>query len=175
MATSLTRRLGRSAAARDGGVGIEVIVMQDDLRDLVRAINRHGDAKAVRSDLRRGLREAVKPLVPKARAAVRSQSGPGTGLRRDMARAVQVKVDLGLRSERIGVRLRLDGKKLRGRPASLVTMYEGQRPWRHPVFGTGKWVAQPHRGFLTEVADRGRPTVLKQVADVCDEIGRKLD
>jgi hypothetical protein len=54
-------------------------------------------------------------------------------------------------------------------------MYEGQRPWHHPVFGTGKWVVQPHRGFLTEVADRGRPTVLKQIADVCDEIGRKLD
>ena len=42
-----------------------------------------------------------------------------------MARSVQVKTDLGLKSDRIGVRIRLDGTKLRGRPASLVAKYEG--------------------------------------------------
>lgn len=158
-----------------GGTGIEVIVTQDDLRDLVRAINQHGDKKAVRRELSKGLREAVKPLVPKARAAVKSQSGPGTGLRNDMARSVQVKTDLGVRSERIGVRIRLDGSKLRGRPAGLVAMYEGVRPWRHPVFGTGTWVSQAPRGFLTEVVNANRANVLRQVAQTCDDIGRKLD
>ena len=45
MALSLRRRGGGSAAS--SGV-LDVVVTQDDLRDLVRAINRYGDKKAVR-------------------------------------------------------------------------------------------------------------------------------
>lgn len=176
MALSLRRR-GAGGGARDGEVRLDVVVTQDDLRDLVRAINRHGDAKAVRKELRDGLREGVKPLVPLARTRVLAQPGGrrSTGLRRDMARAVQLKVDLGLRSERIGVRIRLDGKKLRGRPAGLVGMYEGVKPWRHPVFGTGVWVQQPARGFLTDTVRPRQASVVRHVERVMDAVGRKLD
>ena len=125
MALSLRRK-----PTPKNGVGFDVQVTQNDLRDLVGAINKHGDKKAIRRELSKGMREAVKPMVPKARARVTGQSGgaASTGLRKDMARAVQVKVDLGMRSDRIGVRIRLDGKKLRGRPPGLVAMYEGVRP-----------------------------------------------
>lgn len=154
-----------------------MVVTQNDLRDLVRDIGKHGDKKAVRKELTKGLREAVKPMVPKARARVKSQPGgaASTGLRKDMARAVQVKVDLGMRSDRIGVRIRLDGKKLRGRPPGLVAMYEGVKPWRHPVFGTGTWVAQESRGFLTETVNRDRAKVTRDVLDTMTDIGKKLD
>ena len=172
MALSLRRRGGGTPA---GGVGVEVHVTQNDLRDLARAINKHGDAKALRKQLRDGLREPVKVLVPKARAAVMSQSGPGTGLRKDMARAVQVKVDLGLRSSRIGVRIRLDGKKLRSRPAGLVAMYEGTKPWRHPVFGTGRWVSQESRGFLTETVRSAEPWIGRSIQRAMVEVGSKID
>lgn len=173
MAMSLRRK-----STPKNGVGIDVVVTQDDLRDLVGAINKHGDKKAIRKELSKGLREAVKPMVPKARSRVLAQSTTGaasTGLRKDMARSVQVKVDLGMRSDRIGVRIRLDGKKLRGRPSSLVTAYEGSKPWRHPVFGSGTWVAQEPRGFLTETVNAGRGGVTRQVADVMQEIGKQID
>lgn len=153
-------------------------VTQDDLRDLVRAINAHGDAKAIRRELSKGMREAVKPLVPKARTAVLTEGtsgGKSTGLRKDMARAVQVKLDMGVRSKRIGVRIRLDGSKLRGRPSSLVAYYEGALPWRHPTFGHDPWVSQPHRGFLTDVVDANRESVTRRIIDAMDDIGRKID
>lgn len=172
MAMSLRRK-----STPKGGVGIDVVVTQNDLRDLVRDIGKHGDKKAVRKELTKGLREAVKPMVPKARARVLAQPGgaASTGLRKDMARSVQVKVDLGMRSDRIGVRIRLDGKKLRGRPSSLVTAYEGSKPWRHPVFGSGTWVAQESRGFLTETVNRDRAKVTRDVLDTMTNIGKKLD
>ena len=165
-------RVGRRGA---GDGMLQVRVERDDLGDLVKAINAHGSDKAVKKELRRGLREAVKPLVPKARSAVLAQGskGKGTGLRRDMARAVEVKVDLGGRNP--GVRLRLNGAKLNGRPKGLVAMYEGTIPWRHPVFGSGTWVAQPHRGFLTEVGRAGESDVARDITKAMDDIGRKID
>jgi hypothetical protein len=166
------RNLGGSSS---GGV-LEVRVERDDLGKLVKAINTHGDAKAVKKELRKGLREAVKPLVPKARASVLGQAskGRGTGLRRDMARAVEVKVDLGGRNP--GVRLRLNGRKLNGRPPGLVAMYEGSIPWRHPLFGnTGKWIAQEHRGFLTEVGRAGEADVARGAAKTMNDISTRID
>ena len=170
------RGIGGTGGGTSGGNALEVRVTQSDLRDLTRAINRHGDAKAVKKALRAGLREAVKPLVPVARARVLGQATKGrgsTGLRADMARAVQVKVDIGGRDPKVA--LRLDGKKLRGRPAGLVGMYEGVVPWRHPVFGTGTWVQQPARGFLTEVGRSNEARIGRAVFDVMDDIGRKID
>ena len=172
MAMSLRRR-----KTPKNGVGIDVVVTQNDLRELVGAINKHGDKKAIRKELSKGLREAVKPMVPKARSRVLAQSGgaASTGLRKDMARSVQVKVDLGMRSDRIGVRIRLDGKKLRGRPSSLVTAYEGSKPWRHPVFGSGVWVAQESRGFLTETVNRDKAKVTRDVLAAMVDIGKRID
>ena len=169
-------RIGRRnrGGSSSGGV-LEVRVERDDLGKLVKAINAHGSPKEVKKELRKGLREAVKPLVPKARGSVLGQAskGRGTGLRKDMARAVEVKIDLGGRNP--GVRLRLNGRKLNGRPAGLVGMYEGVVPWRHPVFGTGTWVSQPHRGFLTEVGRAGEADVARGAAKTMNDIGRKID
>ena len=182
MALSLRRKLGGGSggSSGDGSVSVDVVIKQDDLRDLVRAINRHGDAKAVRRELSKGLREAVKPLVPKARQAVLSQgtSGRGsTGLRKAMARSVQVKVDLGLRSERIGVRIRLDPTKVKTRYSKgMPAMYEGVKPWRHPSFGDReKWVQQEPRGFLTEVVTAGRPAVMRDIEKTMQDIGKRID
>lgn len=208
MALSLRRKLGGGSggSSGDGSVSVDVVIKQDDLRDLVRAINKHGDAKAIRKALRTGLREAVKPLVPRARQAVLSapvrraershtayrqvKSGKNagsarayqsfvvatTGLRKDMARTVQVKVDLGLRSERIGVRIRLDPAKLRTHPKGIVPMYEGVKPWRHPSFGDRDvWVQQEPRGFLTEVVTAGRPAVMRDIEKAMQDIGKRID
>jgi hypothetical protein len=172
-------RVGRrNAGGSSSGGALEVRVTRDDLGELVAAINKHGTPKEVKKELRRALREAVKPLVPKARASVLGQASQGKGkgpsLRADMARAVEVKVDLGGRNP--GVRLRLNGRKLRGRPPGLVAMYEGTIPWRHPVFGdTEKWAAQSHRGFLTEVGRAGESTVASDIEKAMDDIGRKID
>jgi hypothetical protein len=168
-------RVGKRGAA--AGM-LEVEVTRDDLGDLVAAINKHGSVKEVKKELRRALREAVKPLAPKARASVLGQSSKGKGgklpsLRGDMARSVEVKIDLGGRNP--GVRLRLNGRKLRGRPPGLVAMYEGTIPWRHPVFGTGTWVTQPHRGFLTEVGRAGESHVARDIEKAMDDIGKKID
>jgi hypothetical protein len=166
-------RVGRRGA---GDGMLEVRVERDDLGKLVKAINAHGTPKEIKKELRKGLRESVKPLVPKARASVLGQAskGKGTGLRRDMARAVEVKVDLGGRNP--GVRLRLNGRKLNGRPPGLVAMYEGTIPWRHPLFGnTEKWIQQEHRGFLTEVGRAGEPEVARAIEQTMNAIGDKID
>lgn len=188
MALSLTRKRGRPRKHNaDGSIDLQVVVSQSELRDLVKAISKHDDAKSLRKELRDGLRTATKPIVAKARSSVVSQPTKGkgsTGLRRDMARTVQLKVDLGVRSERIGVRVRLDPAKLRAHPRSLVAPYEGTRPWRHPIFQSNDrrgfwsgsaWVQQEHRGFLKEVVDSERPRVMREIEQTMNTIARKLE
>lgn len=180
MARSLrSRGIGGSrGGSGDDGISIEVAINQSDLRDLVRDISKHGDAKAFRKELSSGMRAAVKPIVVKARAAVRSQPGgrKSTGLRADIARAVQMKVDMRATSERIGIRVRLDGSKLRSHPKGIVAAYEGVRPWRHPLFGNrDKWVTQPSRGFLTEVVEADRSRVMREIEQTMNTIARKLE
>jgi hypothetical protein len=166
----------RGGAGRAGsGAPFDVVVTQDDLRDLTRAINAHGDRKAIRRELSQGLRSAVKPLVPAIRRAILSTPGGArsTGLRRDVARSVEMKVDLGVRSSRIGVRVRLNPNR-QGSHAGLGEKLEGVTPWRHPVFGHDVWVTQTSHPFFLETIRPRRAAVLRDIERAMDGVSRKL-
>lgn len=125
------------------------------LSDLARDLKTHTDGKALRRDLTKGLREAAQPVARQAKQnASWSRRIPG---------AVKVGVLTGQRSA--GVVVRVDRKK-----APHARPYENageQGTFRHPVFGSDRWVAQRARPFLAPNSG--------QIADVERAVIKTLD
>jgi hypothetical protein len=89
--------------------------------------------------------------VPKVKAAYRagpSQGRPrhrqGPGLRSLLASATRLEVRTTGR--RAGARIRVAGDKMPSAMRALPQMWEGEKRWRHPVFGDATtWVGQASR------------------------------
>lgn len=122
----------------------------------------------------RNMREAMKPLVPDLRAAVRGipSSGKGhTGLRDKIARGVQVKVSTAGRS--VGARIRVDARLLPDNAKSLPELLEGTVPWRHPVYGnTDNWVTQAPHPFFYRTLKPHESAVQTRMAQVLKDTAR---
>lgn len=142
-----------------------------DLKRVARDLRRHASAPALRKELRRGLREATKPVVQQARAAYRgapSKGGVRRGrppLRRALARATSAQIKPGAAV----VAVKTDGKRMPSGMGRLPAMWEGLARWRHPVYGNREvWVSQQaRRTFYPAVlpASRGVRARIEQVAD----------
>lgn len=147
-----------------------------DLRAAVRDLRKALNGKQLRKELSRGIRDELKFLVPKLRAAYRSapsRTGGRGRLRRALARAVKVEVKLSGRQA--GARVRVDGRKMPDGQGSLPAMWEDYARWRHPVWGDRDvWVTQePHPVFDRTVRPyRGR--VRRRIEQIAEEILRRI-
>ena len=126
--------------------------------------------KAVGLELRKSLTAIARPIADEVKAAALAQpskggeslkhkKGQSDGLRRGIARAVQIKVSAS-RKNKFSIRIRVSGTAFRsatGKPATLPRYYEGltKQNWRHPIFvkaadlpGDGAWVTQSPRPFM---------------------------
>lgn len=121
----------------------------------------------LRKELNKGLREAVKPLIPQTRAAARSRLPQRGGLAALVAKEpqrVQVRTGAGT----AGVRL-VVGQKGGGARAA------DQGAIRHPVFGRPTFVTQQVRpGWFTETAEGEFDQIRDGVLDVLDDFIRKV-
>jgi hypothetical protein len=77
---------------------VEVSVTQEGLDALIRAIGRESDGKALRKDLAKNTREALKPAVVQAKSAIMSMAsnGPSSSpaLRPQIAKKIRAEVKL---------------------------------------------------------------------------------
>jgi hypothetical protein len=126
-----------------------------DLRVIGRELRRMDD-REVTARFRRDLRAAAVPLVPAVRASARAipskqTRGRRAGLRRDIARAVTLRVRTA--GKLASVAIFVDGRKMPDREGALPQYMEGTRPrWRHPVFGNPDvWVMQPAHPYFYRV------------------------
>lgn len=159
------------------------IVDRGDLRAVSRALKQHADGKELAKQLRKNLREAARPLVPKVRAAwlsAPSQNQPNVGgvdLRALLAKATRLEVRTT--GKEAGVRVRTDGRKMPSGMRSLPGYAEGirRRQWRHPVYGRrSTWTTQrPFPRFYAAVRpdeQRARRACEEAVDAVFDKIAR---
>lgn len=154
-----------------------------DLR-VISAELRRMDDREVTSRFRRDLRVAAAPLVPAVRSSAmaipsRQTHGKRTGLRRDIARAVTLRVRTA--GKLASVAIFVDGRKMPDREGALPQYMEGTRPrWRHPVFGNPDvWVVQsPHPYFYRVVVPLGfasRVAINRTINSITRDItGRSL-
>lgn len=147
-----------------------------DLKRLSRQLRQLNDTE-LKKRMSRELRAAAKPLVPRVRAAARqipSQRGyRADGLRGALSRAV--KVEVKPTGRQVGVRIRVDGRKMPDHMKSLPQYIEGNKPrWRHPVYGKDVWVQQNPKPFFYKALTVAGPIAQAAAQRVLDGIERDL-
>lgn len=138
--------------------------------------------KAMRKELSKSLREAVKPAAAEVKATVRTlpvtTTSTGThaarargskrtaerGLRAAIAAGVFIKIDYGNPNIRIVVQARLPEDQ-----AKLPRYLNDPKGWRHPVYGNrSAWVAQRGKPYF-------EPPILRRQPAILTELGKALD
>lgn len=102
------------------------------------------------TDLRRTIRQAAQPVLADMRSALAdAPAKKDYGVRAGIAAGIAVRVDTPKKGSG-GVRITASSAKLpENRRAMLRLM--NKKSWRHPVFGTGKWVQQSGRPYFGAV------------------------
>ncbi|KOG73555.1 hypothetical protein ADK77_08490 [Streptomyces antibioticus] len=150
-------------------LGVETI---EGLDALVRAIRAEEDGKALRKELARNMREALKPAAAEAKSQIMSMSSAGLptapALRSSIARKIRPEVKLGGRWS--GARVKaFKTKNVRGFPnAPKRTNRAGG--WRHPVWGNREvWIQQHGKVDWFDRSFQGREGVYKAAAEAAME------
>jgi hypothetical protein len=152
----------------------------EDLRRVTRGLALMADGKELRKRFVKEVGKEVRPLANEVRRAYRaapSQNQPnpaGRGdLRRLMARATTTTVRTSGRQA--GVTLRVDGRRMPPGMGGVPAMYEGRRPWRHPVFGQRQtWVRQDARATFDRIVPARAQAIERRVRRMADELARDV-
>lgn len=122
------------------------------MRDVARDLKRAGTpARGLNAKLRRNINSAVAPMkqeVQRNAFAIPAKGTAGsTGLRVALMRATRIQINTGTRS--LGVRLIVDGKRMPAGQEALPMLMEGEKRWRHPVYGNREvWRDQASHPFV---------------------------
>lgn len=153
---------------------VDVQIKSTDVANLVHAIKKHTDAKAIRSELYRGLNSATKDVREEMKESTADPVNLPTagGLQGLMVAGQSVKSSV-IGGRHAGVRIRATGKK--GAPAFGV-IYRTGRVYR-PTFGRGKFKLQSEGvkpRWMDPVFEAQRPVVQRAIQGVLEEIARKV-
>ena len=132
-----------------------------DLRDLQRKMKAM-DAKALKRELNKALRDEGRPLIAQARDAARDGLPRRGGLAERIAtRPMTISVTTGR------VRIRVKGTDSRATDRGRL---------RHPVFGNDWWVTQSIRpGWFTNRMREKAPGVRVGLVSVVDKFSRRVE
>ncbi|WP_326677698.1 hypothetical protein [Streptomyces sp. NBC_01237] len=138
-----------------GGPPFDLQVTAEGLDSLVRAIRREEDGKALRKDLAKNMRDALRPGAALAKSGIMAMpsagTGMGAGLRAGIAKKIRPEVKLGGRWT--GARVKafktpgLRGfanapKRTNRRSGGWRTLTYGREPWRTQT-GKRLWFDEP--------------------------------
>lgn len=149
----------------------------DDFHRLSKALKNAGRT-GLRKELHKGVRDAVKPLLPEARKELAAGlPGPLRARGAKTRQVVQVKTG---RNPGVTVAVRY-GKRGAGLSASNARLLNRSGQVRHPVFGSRRvWANTPaprSRGWFDDTYRRSAPTVtpvlVKAMERVADQIVRE--
>lgn len=170
----------RSAAKQDAakgpkGNGVHVI-FGPEFQRVVEAL-RELD-KTFPGKLRKGMQDAVKPVVNKAKAnmlAMPVKRGGGNDIRRKVARGIRVRAALGNASK--DARIRIITTVPDADMAAIPRGMNSPKGWRHPVFGErSEWVVQhaARPGWFLDPMQLNREYVRDEIEKLVDEAAKKV-
>lgn len=155
-------------------LGVENI---EGLDALVRAIRAEEDGKALRKELAKNMREALKPGAQQAKNSVMamvSVKGATPSLRTSIAKKIRPEVKLGGRWS--GARVKaFKTKNIRGFPNAPKRTNRASG-WRHPVWGDREnWVTQRGKLEWFDRAFQGREGIYRQAAEAAmEDMARRI-
>ncbi|WP_075693862.1 hypothetical protein [Streptomyces acidiscabies] len=150
-------------------LGVET---HEGLAALTRAIRAEEDGKALRKELARNMREALKPAAAEAKSSVMSIASAGLptapALRSSVAKKIRPEVKLGGRWS--GARVKaFKTKNVRGFPNAPKRLNRSGG-WRHPVFGNREvWVQQHGKTDWFDRSFEGREGQYKAAVEAAME------
>lgn len=157
-------------------LGVESV---EGLDALVRALRAEEDGKALRKDLAKNMRAALKPAAVEAKSSILAMPSSGImptapALRTSIARKIRPEVKLG--GHWSGARVKaFKTKNLRGFPNAPKRTNRASG-WRHPVWGNKeKWVTQTGKVDWFDRAFQGREGTYKQaVEQAMEDMARRI-
>lgn len=156
----------------------------DRLRDLGRDLRKHEDGKEIRRRMVTELKRSADEIVRAEKAAVLALPSRGESarrgrksLRRRVANATVSQVRTTAKDPRVAVRI--NPKRMPAGQRNLPAYMNAERRferWRHPVFGTRKFVTQRATPWFYATArpleERAQRRMLDVISGVADEIER---
>lgn len=146
------------------------------LREVARDLQVAGSPRGLRYRLRRNIVAAVDPMKKQVQSnalAIPVHGTATTGLRAAIAKATRVSIKSSSRN--VLVRLMVDAKRMPAGQQSLPRLMEGERRWRHPVYGnTNTWVTQAAHPYFAPAIPEHLPGVAAGVEAAVDETARIL-
>jgi hypothetical protein len=128
--------------------------------------------------LRRELKKSVKPAVTEVKRDIRNLPVRGhghTGLRRKIARGIQVRASVGRGGLR-GASLRIVTTMPQPNEAIIPRGFTRHEGFRHPVFGTDHWVHQPplvEWHFKEDIASH-RDDIARNMLNVLSDAAQRI-
>lgn len=145
--------------------------------ELGRALRDAGN-KDLNKRLRKGIREAGKPIIAAQRRNVRGLAGAPSEWKTSASRRTRIAIN-NRSKKRAGIRILTT--PARGSEGGPFARYMNRGKWRHPVFGDReRWVTQTvSKGWFdgpAEAADMVvTPKLRRVLAEVVDEIARRTN
>jgi hypothetical protein len=158
---------------------LDVSVSTEGIAALDRALRAEEDGKALRKELAKNMREALKPAAELAKSGIMSMSSAGLstsspGLRSSIAKKIRPEVKLGGRWS--GARVK--AKKTPGLRGFANAPRRTQRRaggWRTLTFGHEPWRTQTGKQLWFDHAMEGREDQYKQaVLDAMEAMARRI-
>jgi hypothetical protein len=176
-----SKRGGREVGPRrrdGGGPPVTILVQEsDDFARLVAAINREEQSKQLKKDLRKLIREALKPAQAHARSSIMGMGGgtkhKGPSIRASISRKVSIQVQMTKRTAGASVRTR----KLKGvRGFVNAPKLTNRKKWRHPQFGDKEvWIDQIGKPLWFDDAMKAqRDDAMKAVREAMEKMAKRM-
>lgn len=148
------------------------------ITNLARVMRSDPDGKKIRKEFVAELKTAVEPGIASVQEKLRAvphqsavQSSPPLG----SYLASRVKAQVNTSGRRAGVRIRVPTTpQLRGFRKAAAKL--NRDSWRHPVFGSDRWVTQtsPIRGYFDETLQKTKPQLRSAVVKVLEKFARRM-
>jgi hypothetical protein len=151
------------------------------LRSTITALRVAGAPDAITREMRRQLLASQRPFAPRVRAAILNTPSKGLvpyhqppGLRLRIAKCVQTWVEI--RGDMVSAGVEVNAARMPSGQKSLPLMLNGDKVWRHPLFGDReRWYGQSaHPYFARAVALYG-PASERAVQRAADQITATFD
>lgn len=159
------------------GGGINVTTSSTDLDNLVRAIREEVDAKTLRKELAKNMRDALKPAADEAKNSIMAMPTSATGnsspaLRNAIAK--RIRPEVRLTGRRTGARVK--ARKIPNvRNFANAPKRTQQATWRTQTFGNGEWRDQQGKldWFDNSMNDKV-PEYKEAVIDAMTDMARRI-
>ncbi|WP_432247713.1 hypothetical protein ACRAR1_07135 [Streptomyces sanyensis] len=157
----------------------ELQCTHEGLDSLVRAIRQEADAKALRKELAKNMRGALRPAAALAKSGIMAMSSAGMstsspGLRAGIAKKIRPEVKLGGRWS--GARVKaFKTPGLRGFPNAPKRTNRRSGGWRTLTYGREPWRTQDgKRGWFDHSFDGVENEARQAVLDAMDDMARRI-